>query len=139
MTQQDPSLDYFEQYREKKKQLAELTNEHRDLRTILDQKRAEARVLENEISSMKRIITTMIDHGVDHVEAKLMNDPSDLKDSMWDDLVLGNTSDIIETITISDISSSSMSDGFDMLNSGSLSSYPVVNHYPGHHKTTKGC
>lgn len=98
MTGNNPTLDYFEEYRKKKRELESLADEHQRIKTVADEIRTKARNLEEEIASMKRIMTLMIDNGIDPVEAKLKTEPSSLVDSFWDSRIYDDT---IQDLSIS--------------------------------------
>lgn len=126
MTSGDPTLDYFEEYRAKKRELDALADEYARLKNIAEKTRIKARNLEQEISSMKRIMTIMIDDGIDPVEAKLKNDPSTLVDSIWDRNVYDDT---IHELTISP-SSSIYSSAIDIYkSSGAIGASGVTDTY----------
>lgn len=117
----DPTMDYFEKYRSKKKEMANLGSEISDLRNLIDRKKTEANSLAVEIRSMRRIITTMIDEGMDPVEVKMRNDLSDLTQSLWD-----YEDDTIQTLTISGATGAtgSMTSMTGMIGASVLPSYP---------------
>ena len=84
MKNNDPTLEYFEEYRNKISAVAELQTEIDLLKNRIGELRKNSTSLSREIEGMRRIITVMIDHGMDPVEAKLRTDPSDRMDSLWD-------------------------------------------------------
>lgn len=98
----DPTLDYFEQYRNKLRTLEESKSNIARLRGEIDRAIDACKKINSEISSMRRIITLMVDTGMDPVEAKLRHDPSDLLESMWEPI------DVLDdSITITTYPSSS--------------------------------
>lgn len=86
MTEKSMSEKFFEEYRQTKSLIKELSNqihENKKIHEELIKKRERAM---SEVGSMRRIITTMIDNGWDPVEAKLKMDSNDqFNPSMWDD------------------------------------------------------
>jgi len=79
----DSTLEFFEEYRTKVAEIQELSTQLSIIRCSAETKMNELTVLENEVQSMKRLITTMIDHGWDPVEAKLKTTDSDRTKSLW--------------------------------------------------------
>lgn len=107
-----PITDYFEEYRQKRKELSEIDNEIKDLRSKMDSLRDRSSLISKELSGMRRIITVMVETGMDPVEAKLKNEISNLSESLWDDVILADSmSDTtsLATITLSPTSVSWMS------------------------------
>jgi predicted RNase H-like nuclease (RuvC/YqgF family) len=81
----DPSLDYFEEYREKLREIKSLEKQISDLHAQMHSKRSMVNTLSSEIESMRRIITVMIDRGMDPVEAKLKTDDEEREANLWRD------------------------------------------------------
>ncbi len=92
----DPTLDYFESYRKKLKELQDVEIENHNIRQAMDENRAKGIKIQHEINSMRKTITVMIEHGVDPVMAKLKTTEDDHVISIWD--TLGNEYDVITTI-----------------------------------------
>ena len=84
----DPSLDYFEQYREKIREIKVLEEQVSNLQEQINSRRSNIKSLNTEVNGMRRIITVMIDQGMDPVEAKLRTDDDDRQDNLWRDLDL---------------------------------------------------
>ena len=133
----DPTLEYFEEYRNKISAMAELHTEMDLLKNRIDELRKNSASLSREIEGMRRIITVMIDQGMDPVEAKLRTDPSDRMDSMWDwkDHIVTNTGTIgatgsmsMATTTIAGAASSS--GVYSIVTGGSVP--PYVSHGTAH-------
>lgn len=85
-------LDYFEEYRQKKQQKNDLSNRLSVASQTAKNLQNDIQEINDEIATMQRIITAMIEHGCDPVEAKMR----------LDDLGLGNMWYNQETITLSD-------------------------------------
>lgn len=81
----DAMLDYFELYRQKKKEHQDIVEEIARMRNAMEKQKSESQKLASEIRSMKKIITTMIDQDMDPVEVKLRNDIPSMLDSLWED------------------------------------------------------
>lgn len=64
-------LDYFEEYRRKKQQRDRLTQSLTSASETVKNLRKDMEDISNEISCMQRIITAMIEHDCDPVEAKM--------------------------------------------------------------------
>lgn len=83
----DSTLRYLEQYRNKLRELEESQTEWQKAREEVRNLALQSNAIADEISAMRRIITRMIDTGMDPVETKLkMNDEDRLKTSntLWD-------------------------------------------------------
>jgi hypothetical protein len=80
-------MDYFEEYREKIREIKSLEKEMRDLQQLISCKRSTTESLGREVDAMRRIITVMIDRGMDPVEAKLKTDAEDRQENMWRDQI----------------------------------------------------
>ena len=82
----DISTTYLDRYRRRLADLDLIEQEIHAIRERYDQElsgMAERRLrVNNEIAEMRKIITTMIDHGVDPVEAKLRNEQNN--ETIWD-------------------------------------------------------
>jgi hypothetical protein len=70
----DVSLEYFEEYRRKKQQELQMSESLSDAHELVHKLTREINDVKTEISNMQKIIATMIDHGVDPVEAKMRID-----------------------------------------------------------------
>ena len=139
MKNNDPTLEYFEEYRNKISAVAELQTEIDLLKNRIGELRKNSTSLSREIEGMRRIITVMIDHGMDPVEAKLRTDPSDRMDSMWDwkDHIVTNTGAISATGSMSmatgttTITGAGSSNGiYSIVTGGSIP--PYVSHGTAH-------
>lgn len=64
-------LDYFEEYRQKKQQKNDLSNRLSVASQTAKNLQNDIQEINNEIATMQRIITAMIEHGCDPVEAKM--------------------------------------------------------------------
>jgi len=83
---------YIKQYREKLRELNRVEEGVNSLRREIDslsQEMAQRRIthgsLLSEITAMRKVISVMIDEDVDHVEAKLKVEPSDMINTIWTD------------------------------------------------------
>jgi len=78
---------YFEQYRKKVGELDETVKRHDSLNYQFNQMMSdcieERTYLKREIDAMRNIITYMLDHGCDPVEAKLTLDHDNKKEHLW--------------------------------------------------------
>ena len=135
MKNNDPTVEYFEEYRNKISAMAELHTEMDLLKNRIDKLQKNSTSLSREIEGMRRIITVMIDQGMDPVEVKLRTDPSDRMDSMWDwkDHIVTNTGVIGATGSMSmatgttTITGAGSSNGiYSIVNGGSV--LPYVSH-----------
>ena len=88
-------LDYFQQYRIKKQEAEDIAGQLEMCEKNLAVLRAKQQEVANELNSMKRIITTMVDYDCDPVEAKLKYDNTVVQ-SMWDSNLSGT--EIVPTI-----------------------------------------
>ena len=79
--------DYFEQYRKRVIELDETVKHHDRLNEQFNQMMSDCieqrTYLKREIDAMRNIITYMLDHGCDPVEAKLTLDHDNKKDHLW--------------------------------------------------------
>lgn len=64
-------LDYFEEYRQKKQQKIDLSNRLSVASQTVKNLQNDIQEINDEIATMQRIITAMIEHGCDPVEAKM--------------------------------------------------------------------
>lgn len=80
----DVTLEYFESYRQKKKDLLEAIKENQIILERLTRQKDVILGLENEIAAMKKIITVMIDNDMDPVQAKLTTNTEDRTSSLWE-------------------------------------------------------
>lgn len=117
----DINTTYLERYRRRLADLDAVEKEIQSIRERYDRELSDiaSRKLRvtNEIAEMRRIITTMVDHGVDPVEAKLRNEQ--VQSTIWDtpqidwDVSVSddsyNPATAISTIDISSISFGSKS------------------------------
>ena len=80
---------YFEQYRKKIGELDETVKQHDRLNEQFNQMMSDCveqrNYLKREIDAMRNIITHMLDHGCDPVEAKLTLDYDNKKKHLWND------------------------------------------------------
>lgn len=83
----ESTIDYFYQYRQKAKTIKDLKNH---IREIQQQHQEQVNLLYNQvqsleidITSMRRIITTVLENDVDSVEARLTHDPNVLDSNLW--------------------------------------------------------
>ena len=78
---------YFEQYRKRVVELDETVKQHDSLNDQFNQMMSDCvdqrNYLKREIDAMRNIITYMLDHGCDPVEAKLTLDYDNKKDHLW--------------------------------------------------------
>lgn len=81
----DPTLDYFEEYRRKLNQLAEIEVERIALHKQMIELKDRRLSLDTELSNMRKIITSMITTGADPVEAKLKIDMNDGTPTLWNE------------------------------------------------------
>lgn len=81
----DISDSYLDRYRRKLADLETIETEVSEIRKKFEMEMMEIGLrksrISNEIQEMRQVITTMIDHGVDPVEAKLRNDQR--KETIW--------------------------------------------------------
>lgn len=138
----DINTTYLERYRRRLADLNAVEQEIQSIRERYDKELSDiaSRKLRvtNEIAEMRKIITTMVDHGVDPVEAKLRNENS--RNTIWD---TGPSGEIgggisialdpvysIGSISSIDLSNSgndmsiSLDDGYDYDNGGLNNGYP---------------
>ena len=87
----DISDSYLDRYRRK---LADLESIELEIKQVQEKYESELSEIgsrqtriNNEIRDMRKVITTMIDHGLDPVEAKLRNDQT--TNSIWDTIDVG--------------------------------------------------
>jgi len=83
----DPTMDYFEEYRQKIREIKVLQKEMHELQELVSCKRSMIESLGREVDGMRRIITVMIDRGMDPVEAKLKTDTEDRREDIWKDWI----------------------------------------------------
>ena len=81
----DTILDYFEEYRQTRRDLDDISRQMKTVRASMDELTAKAHAVQRELEGMRKIITVMVETGMDPVEAKLKNDVSDLSSSLWAD------------------------------------------------------
>ena len=78
---------YFEQYRKKFGELDETVKQHDSLNEQFNQMMSDCveqrTYLKRELDAMRNIITYMLDHGCDPVEAKLTLDYDNKKEHLW--------------------------------------------------------
>lgn len=78
---------YFQEYRKKLELLNDLKKTYQEVQfkasQDLDKIRAKQEKINNEINNMRRVITTIVDKGLDPVEAKLTVD-HETAHSIWD-------------------------------------------------------
>lgn len=113
----DISDSYFNRYRRKLSDLNSIDKEIDQVRQKYDKELSDISDrrmrTSNEISEMRRVITTMIDHGIDPVEAKLRNENNETiwggstDPSNWD--LNGISISLDQNMTTADLSSSSIS------------------------------
>jgi DNA-binding protein YbaB len=95
----NPTLDYFEEYRKKKEELKEIDSKISELRKQADALRTRSSSIKADLEGMKKIITVMVETGMEPVEVKLKHELSELQQSFWDDVIL--EADNHTTITLS--------------------------------------
>jgi hypothetical protein len=82
-TKAERNEQFFEDYRQLKKQYAELDREvdvAKDMvRVLVTQQHA----MHNKLEGMRKIITSMIEDDIDPVQAKLRDDGDMFRDTMW--------------------------------------------------------
>lgn len=107
----DISDSYLDRYRRKLADLNDIENETQLIRQKYDKELTDVAYrrtrVTNEINEMRQVITTMIDHGIDPVEAKLRNEQQ--QDTMWSVSVASNNWDL-NGLTISTENDISMVD-----------------------------
>jgi hypothetical protein len=81
----DAILDYFKEYRQTRQDLDDISRQMKTVRASMDELTAKAHAVQKELDGMRKIITVMVETGMDPVEAKLKNDVSDLSSSLWVD------------------------------------------------------
>ena len=105
------TLDYFEEYREKKKEV----EEYRDQKAVLlkEQRALESKIqdLDKELIAMQGIITTMIEKGIDPTEAKLSTDAAE-RNNIWKNSTGLTTGAITGTMAIAN------GTGWNIINGG---------------------
>ena len=78
---------YFEQYRKKVDELDETVKQHErvseEFNQMMEDCIEQRNYLKRELDAMRNIITYMLDHGLDPVEAKLTLDHDNKKDHLW--------------------------------------------------------
>lgn len=90
MQNKSQSEIFFEKYRTKLKEVEEMSIELKKAESKVSSMRKDISTIYNEISTMRSIITDMIDNGWDPVEANLKRDPNDIKTTFWDIVVDNN-------------------------------------------------
>jgi hypothetical protein len=75
--------EYFEQYRSKKASLAAMKDQLTDLECAVSDKKNQIANLKTELESMRKIITAMIEQGVDPTEVRLRG-TEELSDDIWE-------------------------------------------------------
>ena len=107
----DISDSYLDRYRRKLADLNDIENETQLIRQKYDKELTDVAYsrtrVTNEINEMRQVITTMIDHGIDPVEAKLRNEQQ--RDTMWSVSMASNNWDL-NGLTISTENDISMVD-----------------------------
>lgn len=82
----DISDSYLDRYRRKLADIESIDSEVREIRKRYEKELSDISSrrtrVENEIQEMRQVITTMIDQGVDPVEAKLRN--SQRRETIWE-------------------------------------------------------
>jgi len=73
-------LNYFEEYREKKKEQAEYRSKRDSL--MKEQQLIDSKIIDLDNDAMQGIITTMIEQGIDPTEAKLKTEAKD-RSNIW--------------------------------------------------------
>lgn len=76
---------YIDKYRQKLAQMTKLQEDSGKISRQLDKCHIEMAAVQSELRTMRRIISTMIDNGIDHVEAKLRLDASEHVNTIWTD------------------------------------------------------
>lgn len=112
------SEHYFQQYREKLRRTKDMEERRRELDEAYQKDRSylheQMRNLNNELQNMRRVITRMVEEGIDPTVAKIMMDESYTRD-MWQ-------GDAFSTTGYESISSVDISDQIDMsMTIGSIS------------------
>ena len=79
----DQTLEYFEQYRQKRVDLEQIKQSQHDLKIQLEKLYHQSRMMSEELLGMQKIITYMIENGMDPVEAKLKSESIDRHDNFW--------------------------------------------------------
>ena len=78
---------YFEQYRKKVDELDETVKQHErvseEFNQMMEDCIEQRNYLKRELDAMRNIITYMLDHGCDPVEAKLTLDDDNKKEHLW--------------------------------------------------------
>jgi len=87
---EDPTLDYFERYRRVVNEKKEIEVELISLEERVKEKKRSIGKLSNDIDEMRRLITLMIETGMDPVEARMKTDPWERTSSMWEDRSFAN-------------------------------------------------
>ena len=77
-------LEYFEEYRQKISEVERLENKERELGLEVDKIRRMRGQLRQDLLSMQRLITVMIENDWDPVEAKLKTESEERQRSFWD-------------------------------------------------------
>ena len=93
------TLDYFEEYRNKVKELSVVSKELEQIERSLAKKRNEIMQCQQDIVAMRHIITMMIETGMDPVEIKLSTDPLERSKSMWNDYMFEDNYSHKATVT----------------------------------------
>ena len=121
----DSTLEYFEQYRQKRMELERLKKSYTSILGQMDDIRKKSDKLSNEISSMQSIITYMIDHGMDPVEAKLKTESYERVVNLWSESMITNTGSISITGALSGLSTMTGATGAVGSNHYPTVSYPT--------------
>lgn len=85
MSELSISEKYFEEYRQNKKRVQELTTEIKAAREKVEILINQREELNREIYSMQMIITDMVDNGWDPVEAKLKRETDIYRSNLWEE------------------------------------------------------
>jgi cobalamin biosynthesis Mg chelatase CobN len=82
-TKAERNEQFFEDYRQLKKQYAELDREVDAAKDMVRVLVTQQHTMHNKLECMRKIITTMIEDDIDPMQAKLRDDNDMFRDTMW--------------------------------------------------------
>jgi hypothetical protein len=81
------TITFFEQYKNKVHELKTLKDQIRKIQTSaqdeIDKLSSDVISLEKDCLSMRKIITSVLENDIDSVEARLTDDPTIIKSTLW--------------------------------------------------------
>lgn len=126
------SLDYFQQYRKMIQEQQSIQEQIKDMQESISRLSKQSNHISSEIIAMKRIMTYMIDNGVDPVEAKLKIDENN-KDTHWRDEELEREKDYLKKVLMQQQMHTTMGTLGAVGATGAIGTYntiaPIKTHY----------